>query len=78
MASNSAADAMSPDAVLAAMMTMRGGDATRKQAAMDYLSSFQKSVCHVSPFTISIPLCSSSPSCVLTMRIAEKRVGYHD
>jgi hypothetical protein len=48
MASHGAAETMSPDTVLAAMATMRGGDANRKKAAMDYLSTFQKSVCRLS------------------------------
>ncbi|OIW31880.1 ARM repeat-containing protein [Coniochaeta ligniaria NRRL 30616] len=43
MASHGATEPMSPDTVLAAMATMRGGDANRKKAAMDYLSTFQKS-----------------------------------
>ena len=45
MASNGSAQTMAPDAILAAMATMRGGDAGKKKVAMDYLSNFQKSVC---------------------------------
>ncbi|ERT02591.1 hypothetical protein HMPREF1624_00891 [Sporothrix schenckii ATCC 58251] len=43
MASNGAAEVFTPDDVLAAMVTMRGSDASKKTAAMDYLARFQKS-----------------------------------
>ena len=44
MASNSSNDSFTPDTILAAMTTMRGGEPDKKKAAMDYLSKFQKSV----------------------------------
>lgn len=44
MASNGAAEVMSADVVLQAMITMRSGDVNKKKAAMDYLQTFQKSV----------------------------------
>lgn len=44
MASNGSNDAFTPDTVLAAMTTMRGGEPDKKKVAMDYLSRFQKSV----------------------------------
>lgn len=43
MASNGSNDSYTPDTVLAAMSTMRGGEPDKKKAAMDYLSKFQKS-----------------------------------
>lgn len=47
MASNGSPDDFAPDTVLAAMATMRGGDADKKKVAMDYLSKFQKSVWNI-------------------------------
>lgn len=44
MATNGSPDSFSPETILAAMATMRGGEAGKKKAAMDYLSKFQKSV----------------------------------
>lgn len=44
MATNGPPDSFAPDTILAAMATMRGGDAGKKKAAMDYLGKFQKSV----------------------------------
>lgn len=44
MAANGAPDSFAPDTILAAMATMRGGEAEKKKAAMDYLGKFQKSV----------------------------------
>lgn len=44
MATNGTPDSFSPETILAAMTTMRGGEAGKKKAAMDYLSKFQKSV----------------------------------
>lgn len=44
MATNGAPDSFSPETILAAMTTMRGGEPSKKKAAMDYLSKFQKSV----------------------------------
>lgn len=44
MASNGAAEVFTPENVLAGMVTMRGSDASKKTAAMDYLARFQKSV----------------------------------
>lgn len=59
MASNGPNDAFTPDTVLAAMTTMRGGEADKKKAAMDYLSRFQKSVStamrHVMPLGLPCP-----------------------
>ncbi|CAK7198808.1 Nuclear import receptor [Sporothrix eucalyptigena] len=43
MASNGAPETFTPENVLAAMVTMRGNDASKKTAAMDYLARFQKS-----------------------------------
>lgn len=34
------------------MLTMRGGDADKKKAAMDYLSKFQKSVSNLSVLSL--------------------------
>ena len=45
MASNGVPGDFSVANVLAAMSTMRATDSDRKQAAMDYLGKFQKSVC---------------------------------
>jgi hypothetical protein len=44
MASNGATVAATPETVLAAIVTLRGGDTDKKKVAMDYLSKFQKSV----------------------------------
>lgn len=44
MATNGSPESFAPETVLAAMATMRGGDAGKKKAAMDYLGKFQKSV----------------------------------
>jgi len=44
MATNGAHAPFTPQNVLAGMVTMRGGDSSKKEAAMDYLFKFQKSV----------------------------------
>lgn len=44
MAANGAPHSFAPDTILAAMATMRGGEAEKKKVAMDYLGKFQKSV----------------------------------
>ena len=44
MATNGAQDVFTPENVLAAMATMRGGDSDKKKVAMDYLGKFQKTV----------------------------------
>jgi len=44
MVTNGAREAFTPHHVLTAMVTMRGGDADKKKAAMDYLGKFQKEV----------------------------------
>lgn len=44
MASNGSSEGFTPETVLTAMATMRGGDADKKKAAMEYLGKFQKSV----------------------------------
>jgi len=44
MATNGALAPFTPQNVLAAMVTMRGGDSSKKEVAMDYLFKFQKSV----------------------------------
>jgi hypothetical protein len=41
---------VSPETVLAAMVTMRGPESSKKKVAMDYLTKFQKSVRAKSPF----------------------------
>ncbi|KAJ9136486.1 Exportin 1-like protein [Pleurostoma richardsiae] len=43
MAANGVNVSYSPEAVMAAMVTMRGGEAAKKTAALDYLTKFQKS-----------------------------------
>jgi hypothetical protein len=48
MASAATQVPVSPETVLAAMVTMRGSDSSKKKAAMDYLTNFQKSVCGLS------------------------------
>jgi transportin-3 len=47
MASNGPQETFAVPNVLAAMLTMRSGDAEKKKVAVDYLGRFQKSV---SPF----------------------------
>jgi hypothetical protein len=44
MATNGAQEAFAPDDVLAAVMTMRGGEQESKKKAHEYLERFQKSV----------------------------------
>jgi transportin-3 len=44
MASNGARETFEVSHVLAAMLTMRSGDADKKKVAVDYLGRFQKSV----------------------------------
>jgi transportin-3 len=43
MATNGAQEAFAPDDVLAAVMTMRGGEQESKKKAHEYLERFQKS-----------------------------------
>ncbi|EFX05450.1 mRNA transport regulator [Grosmannia clavigera kw1407] len=57
MASESAAEVFSPQNVLAGMVTMRGHDASKKKAAMDYLAKFQKSE---SAWSVTITILQSS------------------
>jgi hypothetical protein len=56
MASNGAADSFAVPNVLAAMLTMRSGDADKKKIAVDYLGRFQKSVCLPHTAAIRCPL----------------------
>lgn len=44
MATNGTPDSFAPPDVLAAVMTMRGGEAEAKKSAHAYLERFQKSV----------------------------------
>lgn len=44
MATNGAQDAFAPADVLAAVLTMRGGEQESKKKAHEYLEQFQKSV----------------------------------
>lgn len=44
MATNGSQEGFTPQNILTAMITMRGGDASKKKAAMDFLGKFQKSV----------------------------------
>lgn len=44
MATNGAQEAFAPPDVLAAVMTMRGGEQEAKKQAHEYLERFQKSV----------------------------------
>lgn len=54
---SAAPDAFSPDNVLAAMATMRNPDASKKTAAMDFLTKFQKSE---SAWSVTVALLQSS------------------
>lgn len=51
MATNGAQEAFAPSDVLAAVMTMRGGEQDTKKQAHEYLERFQKSVSHATPPT---------------------------
>lgn len=44
MAANGSQQAFTPEDVLQAMVTMRGGDTDKKKRAHEYLEGFQKSV----------------------------------
>jgi len=44
MAANRSQQAFTPEDVLQAMVTMRGGDTDKKKRAHEYLEGFQKSV----------------------------------
>ncbi|OAA56936.1 mRNA transport regulator [Niveomyces insectorum RCEF 264] len=57
MASDGTADVFTPQNVLDGMVTMRGNDASKKTAAMDYLSRFQKSQ---SAWSVTITILQSS------------------
>lgn len=45
MATNGTVESFAPPDVLAALMTMRGGETEAKKTAHAYLERFQKSVC---------------------------------